>query len=214
MKEGRKFNENERGMVLVLAMFMLALLSMIGIAAMMTSTTEIDISANEKFHKLAFYQAESGLTVGAEIIELLGGYDSLEDNYFVDDNNTIKVVDGSFLFEEKDIVESTGDWDKDNQTDNICIKDSSSTANPSFPLIDSGSTPDIQVLNPFNALIDVDKIAVKHLAGGGAEFGSGAQGIGVASHRVIYNIDCIGGLPGNGSITSEHMMGFQFIPRF
>ena len=214
MKKGRKFNRNERGMVLVLAMFMLALLSMIGIAAMMTSTTEIDISANEKFHKLVFYQAESGLTVGAEIIELLGGYDSLEDNYFMDDNNTIKIIDGSFLFEQKDVVESTGEWDKDNQTDFVYLRDRSDSPNTSSPLSTNGSNPDIQLLDPFNVLVDVDKIAVKHLAGGGAEFGAGAQGIGVVTNKVIYNIDSIGGLSGGQPIASENIMGFQFIPRF
>ena len=91
MKKIMSFKEDEQGMVLVLAMFMLALLSMIGIASMMTSTTETDISANEKFHKLAFYQAESGLTVGTEIIELLGGYDSVDDNYFAGSAGSIKV---------------------------------------------------------------------------------------------------------------------------
>jgi hypothetical protein len=77
------------------------------------------------------------------------------------------------------------------------------------------NTPDIQISGEFFAAdIDVDKTGVRYLAGGGAEFGSGAEGIGVASHRVIYNIHCIGKLPENPSIYAEHIWGFQFIPRF
>ena len=201
MKQKKPGFTDEKGMVLVLSIFMLALLSMIGVAAMMTGTTEIDISANEKFHKIAFYQAESGLTIGTELIELMGGYDSVFDNSYFDDNETIKVLDGSFLFETKDVPTGSGVWEKDNQTDWVNLRDSS-------------SNPDIQLMQPFNANIDVDKIAVRHLAGGGAEFGSGSQGIGVATHRIIYNIDCIGGLSEGRFIPVNHIMGFQFIPRF
>ena len=39
---------NEKGAVLVLSIFMLALLSMIGMASMMSSTTETDIAGNDK----------------------------------------------------------------------------------------------------------------------------------------------------------------------
>ncbi len=196
MKQRKIVGANEEGMVLVMSIFMLALLSMIGVASMMTSTTEIDISANDKFHKIAFYNTESGMTVGTELIELMGGYDSVSDNYFYDDNNIIKVIDGSFLFEKKDVTASTGDWDKDNQTDSVHVG------------------PDIQLLAPFNAIVDVDKVAVRPLAGGGAEFGSGAQGIGVATHRVIYNIDSVGGLPDSSAVFTNQVLGFQFIPRF
>lgn len=187
--------------MLVLAIFMLSLLSMIGMAAMMTSTTEIDISANEKFHKIAFYQAEAGLTIGTEIIEFLGGYDEVADNTFMDGNNTIRVIDGDFLFEAKDVPQGTGIWDKDNQTDYVRYRDGT-------------SLPDIQLLAPFAASIDVDKVAVRQMAGGGAEFGAGAEGIGVTSYRVIYNIDCIGNLPGRAPIAANTLWGFQFVPRF
>jgi Tfp pilus assembly protein PilX len=50
--------KNEKGMVLVLAIFMLALLSMIGLSSMMTSTTDINIAGNEKSSKTVYYHAE------------------------------------------------------------------------------------------------------------------------------------------------------------
>ena len=73
-----KTMKNEKGMVLVLAIFMLALLSMIGLSSMMTSTTDITIAGNEKFSKIVYYQSESGLTIGGEVARL----------YYYPDNGT------------------------------------------------------------------------------------------------------------------------------
>ena len=73
---------------------------------------------------------------------------------------------------------------------------------------------DIQVRLPnFRIDVDVDKINVKHLVGSGVEFAAGAEGIGVSSHKVIYNIDSIGWLPQNKSVQSEVVLGYRFIPR-
>ena len=214
MRQGKSIINNEKGVVLVISMFMLALLTMTGIASMMTSTIDIDIAANEKFHRLAFFQAESGLTVAAEVVERLGGYDSVETGTFFDDNDTIMISDGEFLFEPKDVRISTGEWDKDNQTDVICIDrhPQDGDCDDAGKAYDS-NTPDIQLSGSFDVDLDVDKIGVRHIAGGGAEFGSGAEGTGVSTVRVIYNIDCIGRLPQNAAIYTDHIWGFQFIPR-
>ena len=40
--------------------------------------------------------------------------------------------------------------------------------------------------------MDVDKVDVRYIAGGAVEFAAGAEGAGVSTHRVIYNIDAIG----------------------
>jgi len=213
MEQGKSMVRNEKGVVLVLSIFMMALLSMIGMAAMMTSTTETDIAANEKFHKIAFYQAEAGLTIGAEIVEVQGGYDSVGDNSFYDDNDTIEATDGTFLFEPKDVGDN-GTWEREDQADCVCVDINNDGVCDETGMEYDDNIPDIQLSSEFFAAdIDVDKIGVKHLVGGGAEFGSGDQGIGVASHRVIYNIHSIGKLPANPSIYAEHQWGFQFIPR-
>jgi len=52
--------QNEQGFVLVLAIFMLTICTIIGMAAMNTSVTEIDIAGNEKVHKETSYQKEAG----------------------------------------------------------------------------------------------------------------------------------------------------------
>ena len=51
--------KKEEGSVLLVALIMLALLSLIGIASTRTTSTELKIAGNQKFQKIAFYTAES-----------------------------------------------------------------------------------------------------------------------------------------------------------
>lgn len=51
---------NESGSVLILGLIMLAMLTVIGVSLTVISTTEVQISGNERIHKMAFYAAESG----------------------------------------------------------------------------------------------------------------------------------------------------------
>ncbi|MCG6916232.1 MAG: pilus assembly PilX N-terminal domain-containing protein [Deltaproteobacteria bacterium] len=52
--------KNERGMVLVVAVLILTVVTIIGIAALTTSDTELQISSNEKQLTVQFYDAEAG----------------------------------------------------------------------------------------------------------------------------------------------------------
>jgi len=54
--------ENETGSVLLVAMLILIVLTLIGIAATNTSTIEIQIAGNEKSYKQAFYSADAGVS--------------------------------------------------------------------------------------------------------------------------------------------------------
>jgi hypothetical protein len=62
-------HNNQNGMILVLAMFMMALLSMIGIASMMTSTTDIEIASGEQKYAVAFYRSGSSHTIAGELLQ-------------------------------------------------------------------------------------------------------------------------------------------------
>jgi hypothetical protein len=203
----------EQGFILVLAMFMLVLCSIIGVAAMMTSTTEVDIAGNEQAHKQTAYQAEAGYIVGAEAIRNKDGMGEWEVDKtgpaFLDEKNGIAIKDGGFLLEKReDYPAGSGVWNKNKQHDRV------------------EQSPDIEIRikDRFNIDVDVDKIAVKHIAGGGVEFASGSEGMGVSMHKVIYNMDCLGTLPARnlrldgGGINpaapfSEVIVGYGFIPR-
>lgn len=63
--------DNQNGMVLVLAMFMMALLSMIGIASMMTTTTDIEIATGERQYVETFYRSQATHTIAGELLQQL-----------------------------------------------------------------------------------------------------------------------------------------------
>jgi hypothetical protein len=65
MKQERKsVMKNERGVALIVAMVMLLLLTMIGIFALNTSSTELRIVGNYKNTEVAFFAADAGIAFG------------------------------------------------------------------------------------------------------------------------------------------------------
>lgn len=60
---------NENGTILVISLIILALASMIGIAATMTASIELQVSGNDMRYAENFYRAEAAAMVGARAIE-------------------------------------------------------------------------------------------------------------------------------------------------
>ena len=56
---------SEEGFVLVTALMMLVVLTMLGLATIMTSTVELKIAGNDRVHKKTFYQADGGTEIGS-----------------------------------------------------------------------------------------------------------------------------------------------------
>jgi hypothetical protein len=63
---------NERGSVMVLAVVLLFLLALLGMAALSTSSIETQIAGNELRHELAYYAAESATAYVAYSPDLYG----------------------------------------------------------------------------------------------------------------------------------------------
>jgi hypothetical protein len=190
-----KTMKNEKGMVLVLAIFMLALLSMIGLSSMMTSTTDITIAGNDKFSKIVYYQAESGLTVGGELIRLFYFNDPIEPGV-IDDNGNIELMKTGF-------DESNEDPDQDrlwykNEQCSDCLDC------PDCDGVYVDRTPDLQMTG---ADIDIDRIWNDYAPGGGALFGRGATG--GRQYIYAYNVEALATLPANSSIMADHVMGYH-----
>ena len=126
--------DNQNGMILVLAMFMMALLSMIGIASMMTSTTDIEIASGERQYVETFYRAQASHIIASELLlqaiwdrglggkatidpdggESYNAYDTIDPDgnpaYFKDiDDYTFafRLLDPQFLLEDEDSVSKT-----------------------------------------------------------------------------------------------------------
>ncbi|MEM3112703.1 MAG: pilus assembly PilX N-terminal domain-containing protein [Candidatus Anstonellales archaeon] len=82
--------KNETGAALVVALIMLIVLTLIGLAAMFTSTFEVILSGNKRGATDAFYSAESGIQVvvgNLENFDLPGKYVNNQYNPFTDPKN-------------------------------------------------------------------------------------------------------------------------------
>ena len=64
----RRQTRNENGNALIIVVLLLAMLTVVGLFTMNTSKTEIDIAALDKFHKIAFHNADSGLYTTPKLI--------------------------------------------------------------------------------------------------------------------------------------------------
>jgi Tfp pilus assembly protein PilX len=61
MPQSTFYKKNQEGFIIIAAVMMLALLTIIAVSALNTSTTEVKIATNELLYEKTFYAAESGL---------------------------------------------------------------------------------------------------------------------------------------------------------
>lgn len=83
--------KNQKGMAMVLALIMIIVLTLIGLASTFTSTFEIKLSGNKRGITDAFYSADSGVQVvmaNIENFDLPGKYENNKYNPFKDPNNS------------------------------------------------------------------------------------------------------------------------------
>src|SRR3989304_8513560 len=66
--------KDERGIALVIALLIMVVLTVLGIAVIMNVNTEINISENAKNSKQVFYVAESGLQAGMNQLPSLSAF--------------------------------------------------------------------------------------------------------------------------------------------
>jgi hypothetical protein len=85
---------NRQGSAIIVALIILVLLTIIGITATNTSTTEVQISTNALLNNVAFYTADSGIEAGRAMLNTLkmadvGSWDKLLFN-IAEENNANK----------------------------------------------------------------------------------------------------------------------------
>ena len=72
MKSFDRLFRNEDGSAIILALMILVLLTVIGIAGSNSTRTEMKIASNDKFHKITFYAAEAARAYVRAKIDLYG----------------------------------------------------------------------------------------------------------------------------------------------
>lgn len=155
---------DEGGFVLVAVLMILTLLVIIGVAGVNTSTTEVQIASNDQFHKIAFYNADSGIFLTPKLIG--EAIDS-------DADPTAAFAPGITLY---------------GLDGNTPSGDSAYTANRFYNEI-YAFAQDAQALDkdlqftsgglPVN--VDIAHNGAHNIVGGGAEFASGSSGGGTGS---------------------------------
>ena len=175
---------NEQGSIMIIALLMLAFLTIIGLSAGTTSQFETQIAGNEKFHKIAFYNADSGLYVSAKLISAT-----------IDDGEPQTSVSNiSYL-------NSSGSPDPGDSTlDDIFF-------NEIMAYNAHDSANDMRfALGSHNVEVDVERTGQVSLTGGGAEFGSGAEGVGVGSTggvALLFGVESFGDGPSSSQSNVE-----------
>ncbi len=150
-------NKNETGSVTIIAALMiLVILTLIGISATSTTVVELQIAANDQFHKIAFYNADSGLYGSPKVVSAV-----------VNTSAPVPVGGGTTATGVAYLAPTT-DVSFYRQVMGYAPYD--------------GGLEDIS-FNPvgIDTNVDVRRDREENIVGGSAEFASGAEGIGTGS---------------------------------
>jgi hypothetical protein len=172
MKTMKSNIQDESGSVTIIAaILILVIVTLVGLSAMDTTTVELQIAGNDQRSRIAFYNADSGVYGVPKIISRL-----------VDISGPVGIAG------EADSIAAGAAWDA--TTDRDIFFDQVMGYDTYDP------TPDVVLgQGGFSTQVDVERGRSQVLAGGGAEFASGAEGIGVGSTggiAVYYELDSWG----------------------
>ena len=158
-----KLAENT-GSITVIALLILVALTILGVGATIISGIELQIAGNQKFHLIAFENADSGVYVTPKLISAC-----------IDNNDEQSFSDVTYLGSGDTFYRELMGFDSYDSSRDVRF-----------------------VVTGFNVDVDVTRLGVQYITGGGIEFGSGAEGIGVGSPggvSILYGIDSLGAGP-------------------
>lgn len=229
MKKAMGVAHNDRGLVLVLSMFMLALLTMIGMASMMTTTTEVEIAGNERSYMQSYYNAQTGLHLASHVVRDVGGMEGVALTDYGDNESTlITTVNPFFMAEDEEarrfkygggilaalgipkpdrLSEYSAKYARinvDNQTDSF------------DPLQFGAGSPtaemhDIEFRSAHVGAADVDPLGAYTPGGEGAEFGAGYGGRGSTGRCMVLEIQSHGFHPANPGRSVRNIVGYKLV---
>lgn len=189
------FQSDESGFVLVASLLILMILVVIGFAATNTATIEIQIAGNEKVHKMAFYNGDSGIFTAPKVIS-----QAIEDDADPAVAPDITIFGADETSYTPDYTVGSGRFYRE-----------------IMGFVEDGTAGDFDmqfVLGGFNVDVDIDHAGTMPLPGGaGAEFASGSSGIGAGStggYEIRYDLTSTGYGPVNAQ--SQILARYRKIP--
>lgn len=169
--------QNEEGSVIVMALIILVVLTLIGISASSTSVVELQIASNDHFYKIAFYNADSGIY----------GTPKLISNAINNSSEPVVGANPGSIAQGIDYLPDDGTYVADTFYRQVL----------GYDAYDGGAN-DVTFASSISVEVDVERLGQQSIAGGGAEFLSGASGIGIAgSVAIFYGMDADGSGPRN-----------------
>ncbi len=164
--------ENENGSAIVIALIILAALTIIGIASSNFSITELLISANDTVKKISFFNSDAGIFATPKVI-----------SQSINEKQTPISLSPPFTFP------SVGN--NDEQAGDYTLFRKLSGFDNDDP---HDSAADIIFQNDglHNTGIDIERLGSFSLVGGGAEFGTGAEGHAASLKGIRFRLDSTG----------------------
>ena len=172
-----------------MAIIILVVLTLIGISASSTSVVELQIASNDHFHKIAFYNTDSGIYGIAKLISKT--LDITEDQGITSGTGT-DAPGITYL------IPAPGGTNPDNFYIQMMYSDQydGGSRDVRFPIGSNSVDVDVQR--------GVQSFPPK---GGGAEFGSGAEGAGAAVVTIPFDLNSVG--VGPRTSTSNIIAGYR-----
>lgn len=185
---------NDRGVVLVFALVLMLVLTIIGSSATMTSQVDLKISGNTKVIRTSFYVADGGIMMSPKVISRI-------------------ITDRALPLASETPLIAYDDYATAGE-DPLLLKKLMGFAMDNNYQTNDANTPDISMDQGTlgNMAIDITRIATQYLSGGGVEFASGTEGVGVggaASAAIIYRLDSRGTV-GTPNKTTESKIVAQY----
>ena len=164
-------NDKSGSVTIIAAIMVLLIVTLVGISAMDTTTVELQIASNDQRSRIAFYNADSGVYGIPKIISRI-----------IDTSDPVGIA------AEVDSIATGVTWD--------ASTDQNTFFDQVMGYADYDAVPDVVMgQGGFSTQVDVERIRSIVLAGGGAEFASGVEGIGVGTTggaAVYYELDSRG----------------------
>lgn len=166
---------NENGSAIIIALIVLATVTILGITVSNISITELFISGNDVVKKISFFNADAGIYAVPKVISKA-----------INDRETPASFSPPFVFSDVGVDTTIGDRTFYRELSGLVAPD---------------TDPDISFKNDGtnDTAVDIERLGSYTLVGGGAEFGSGAEGHSTSLKGIRFNLNSTGQGPKNAT---------------
>jgi len=182
---------SDRGVALIFALVLLLVVTIMGSSATLTSQIDLKLSGNTKVIRTSFYVADGGIMLSPKVISQI-------------------ITDRDLPTSAQTPLITYDDYAKTGE-DPLLLKKIMGFAMDSDYQDEDLNATDISMNQGTlgSMAVDLTRVATRYLSGGGVEFASGTEGVGVggaASAAIIYRLDSRGTVGNAPRTTSSNIV--------